>query len=240
MNPRRTILLLIVIGVHQMCTANPITAEGQTEVFTADELRRASNSGISHVFLYVLGNMGLNFEQISRLSYLMSGYSPRNETQMNVMTEICEIMDRGHKTSSSSTSAHLEKLLDLLHLMSEFEGLVFLRSNICTYLSDPQSNTLGSEGFTYETFRLLKEKASSSTGMDRVYLANRMCCISKGGDLVRRTAVRDLTDNESSDLTDSEMKEFNETWSKYTGSTSFQKVCNFVEAKHRSDYECHI
>ncbi|XP_037050016.1 uncharacterized protein LOC119084222 [Bradysia coprophila] len=236
-----TILLLIVIGVHQMCTANPEEGQiGSRVSFTADELRRAKGMGISHIFLFVLGNMGLNIERISRLHNLLGDHSRRNEPKMNVMTEICEIMDHTHKTSSNSTNDHLEKLLDLLKLMEEFEVLVFLRSNVCVYLSEPQSNILSSEGFTYEKLRLLNEKANSSTGMNRVHFAKRMCCVRKGGDLVLRTAISDLTDNESRDLTDNEMMEFDETWRKYAGSNSFQDVCDFVEVKHRSDYECHI
>lgn len=72
-----------------MCTANPIDNKEDQEFlkrpYTAQELQIARSIGISDVHLFVVKNIGLNFEEILRLHTLLNKPMPQNVTSILVM-----------------------------------------------------------------------------------------------------------------------------------------------------------
>lgn len=79
-----------------MCTANPIAVEDETKdlskMFSASELQRAANAGVSDKLLIDLKSLGLTFEETIKYDALIHDpeINMKNVSQLYILVGIAE------------------------------------------------------------------------------------------------------------------------------------------------------
>ncbi|XP_037040239.1 uncharacterized protein LOC119077156 [Bradysia coprophila] len=136
------------------------------------------------------------------------------------------------------------QILQSLLQVSRADGLLFFATTGCAYLSQPSLYEMEASSFSlqlisYMRFRFLKMKNQNASGMERVYVAKKLCCIY--GDRGNSSSwMRKLTFN---GIPDEELNKFDERWTEFENtntSKAFENVCDFFHSQNPSDDNCNV
>ncbi|XP_037051369.1 uncharacterized protein LOC119085174 isoform X1 [Bradysia coprophila] len=242
-------IVALIIGVLQVCTANPISTEEESDVtklFSADELQLANDARLPIPRL-VEGKLdfGLTFEEMIKLHNLRNSMKAPKTAFPEDMYGYCQILVPDLKMPASFTSAqeaHFPNLIAVTNrLQDRRDHISYIRASVCSYLGQPdkfdtEANSFGLPLVPYMQMRFMTMKAEKAKGTDRVKVVKQMCCLNKHRD----EAVM-LDKSAFTGLPDGEMKDFDEHWNQYeTANTlkSFENICELLYTKDQANIEC--
>ncbi|XP_037029221.1 uncharacterized protein LOC119069269 [Bradysia coprophila] len=227
---RFELMTVVIIGLLQVCTANPVTSPQEndlTKLFTPDELIHARNAGLSQFELIDGKTSGLTLDEIIKMNALI------RTTPFEYMANVCEILMPGQKMASNYTTAQeevLKNIVKLIDLVPKKDIASFFRTTVCDFVSEPNSPSFGPKFVPHTTIILLKKHAKTGSALDRVNLAKHMCCIDEGANYIGYEGVGTLLDEE--------MKEFEEKWNNLDATTtpeSITNLCDFLRSTKKFD-----
>ncbi|XP_037039520.1 uncharacterized protein LOC119076709 [Bradysia coprophila] len=248
---RLMIVLPIIIGVLQVCTANPISSEEEADpakLFSADELERAKNAELNVARLVEGKSYGLTFEEMMKFHELRKNKGSTGMTSAH-MKKVCGILVPELTISKDLTSAQEAQLPKMGKMMNHFVGkrdpFDFIRSMLCGYLSEPdvielEANTFGLPLVTYLEMLFFKSKAEeASTSVEHVIVAKQICCLRINRSENEVVMLDRSTFN--GELPDADLIGFVEQWNAFETSKtlkSLENVCDFLQTKEHTNDKC--
>ncbi|XP_037051368.1 uncharacterized protein LOC119085173 [Bradysia coprophila] len=242
-------IVALIIGVLQVCTANPISTEEESDVaklFSADELQSAKDAGFPLERL-VEGKTiyGLTFDEMIKLHQLRNSNAPKKTVAPEDMYAFCEMLVPEQKLPASYTSAQEAHFPELVaganNLVDKHDHIRYILAAVCSYIGEPdvfdtEANSFGLPLVPYMEMRYMTMKAEKAKDTDRVKAVKQMCCLNK-----RRDEIVMLGQSTFTALPDEEMNAFEEHWSQYkiaNSLKSFENICEFLDTKDQTNDEC--
>ncbi|XP_037024956.1 uncharacterized protein LOC119066536 [Bradysia coprophila] len=230
------ILAVVIIGLLQVCTANPISSQEEEDLanrFTADELTRAKNAGIPrHALIDRMS--GYTIDEFIKIWALK-----RSPSVIENVANLCEILVPGQKMPANYTKdqeAVLKNLFKLYDLLPSRDHLAsFYRSTVCNFVINPHLLSFGPKFIPHMKIRLIKMHNLNRSALHRVTTATEMCCIDAGGEIM-------FSDDKTCRLRGKELNEFEKKWNDFDTSNvpeSIINLCNFLQSTNAfNSYQC--